>query len=150
MKEKGLDNDLKTISLRGFQKLKTLRCQYEMICPNEDGIGDSDSELGATDELPKEVFDIRTVLPVSLESLYIDCGDSGAWDKIKTDLQDHCKLLPNLKRVWMKYSWQPQGRESEWSMGDASDFEKKRLFKNPLMSLLDGHGAWGDNEAEEL
>ena len=74
-------------SLREFQKLKTLRCQYSMVSPQEDD---------------KDWFDPKRDLPLSLECLHIDgYYTQECWDHLTASLDGIEEHLPALKSLYV-------------------------------------------------
>lgn len=152
-------SDLQLASLRDFQKLTSLRCEWLMLYPNTHCRKNSDPDMGPGPDmgpldgidLEKELqaprsFDFRTILPKSLMYLCITGMYQLTNDEAETlakYIQSAHEVLPNLKKVYVeevtdehyeliqeRYEWTKEGVVIE-----------EGLFKyeeTPLSKLTEG------------
>ncbi|KAF2852739.1 hypothetical protein T440DRAFT_466326 [Plenodomus tracheiphilus IPT5] len=95
------DRDLDSVPIRDFRNLKILRCNYEWLLPTE-GMTDvesSDSGLDCDDAAAAAmpIFDVRDVLPKSLEKLHLHGQfDDDEWTQTRETLGVSNVSTPNL------------------------------------------------------
>jgi hypothetical protein len=135
------ETDLPHISLRGFQALKLLDIQWSILRPPaaEDLDYDEPLEQGFfAEEDHKDIdseWDVRTILPESLEALYVHGdfpGDDGEYEfeNIRGVFEKPSPLTPNLS--WEKTCIRRlrQGVTRETIGGG----------ERPVALLMQGHG----------
>lgn len=96
--------------MRGFQQLKQLRCPWEALWPERSGgrplkeyADDDEGEgVGAEQETSEDGFQLKNILPVSLESLILTGSkDDEWWEKVRRQLDDAKDALPNLTEAFI-------------------------------------------------
>ncbi|KAH7402327.1 hypothetical protein DE146DRAFT_653032 [Phaeosphaeria sp. MPI-PUGE-AT-0046c] len=145
------ETDIPTVSLRGFRKLRILNIEYKLLRPMDtsDDVSDEGSleEGFYTVEENKSIddaWDVRTILPESLEEFYsygeFD-GDDGLydeWDQVKDLFNTPSPMVPNLRLEKTCVRRQRPGY-SEDVIGTAE--EPNAIWASPLVaSLFEGHG----------
>lgn len=133
------------ISLRGFQQLKTLRIDWRLLQPVDDELVFDDEEKsdggfyeGDEDSVDRNKdFDVRSVLPASLEKLYLT-GPISSEEKEALEKLQHSEseFTPLLKNIYVRASlgFDDTGILEEEEEGIPS------IHKNPLMRFLEGQG----------
>ncbi|KAF2133481.1 hypothetical protein P153DRAFT_393298 [Dothidotthia symphoricarpi CBS 119687] len=124
--------DLERVSLRPFKKLAILKCEWRMIWPEEDmELEDSlDQGFHTSDDEP--AFDIRSILPESLQELYLEgTADDVEWDRLTEPFSRPSDATPHLTKLRIA----SEGRDV---VGSAP--RPQAMFDHPLQRLLDGHG----------
>jgi hypothetical protein len=142
------ETDLPRVSLRGFKKLRVLNCQYKILRPaaEEDMGYDEPLEEGFfSAEEHKNIdseWDVRTILPESLEVLWIHDSfprDDGQdeWDNIVSVFESPSPSTPNLSwdRTCIRKIRHGVTRET---IGGGE--EPVPVESQPLAGLLHGHG----------
>ncbi|KAH7125655.1 hypothetical protein B0J11DRAFT_311452 [Dendryphion nanum] len=120
--------DFKRISLRGFTKLKTLTCNWKMIYP---------MDLTPDEE---KTFDLRDILPASLEELQIFGNFSDdEWAAIQRVLVGKNDMTPNLRNVYIerRHGDNPNSLEVARSEGGQKISNE---WTATLFAKLTGHG----------
>jgi hypothetical protein len=149
-----MDDEIACVSLRKFEKLRTLRCSWSTIIGEEPEDSDLDDEALPEGQfhtsepvVEKRLNDIAYRLPSSLEALELDGinFEDDQWDAFIQMVQDSKIPLPNLKRIHVKTM-------GESPLGDLVDVLKERGIAydeagefgsesyEPLERLLDGQG----------
>ena len=135
------------MSLRGFQQLKTLRIEWRLLQPADSEEAFDNEELpdggfyqaDAVAEESKD-FDLRSLLPASLEKLYLTGDFSYQQQKELEKIMDNeSEYTPRLKKIYIKDSRAAWAEYSEFRMS------KKRpdvpgIKENPLMHHLEDQG----------
>ncbi|KAJ4290991.1 hypothetical protein N0V90_010187 [Kalmusia sp. IMI 367209] len=130
--------DLPEVSLRDFQQLKTLRIDWRILWPNDwDEIDeDHDEELAdggfyTEDETSKREFDVRSLLPASLEALYLEGAFTHEEMEEVSKIRDGpSEFTPLLKKIWIQDTYQTR-QDNE---------ELPGVWANPLHRYLEGQG----------
>ena len=134
--------DLEAVSLREFKKLRRLLCEWKMLLPLyldsdvdeplEDGFHNDDKDAPAG-------FDVRTILPESLQELYLHGAfDDDDWENL-TEIFEHANAAtPNLDKVCIRRHAAVWPHNILAVIGDAPD--PGRTHQSPLARLFDGHG----------
>jgi hypothetical protein len=135
----------KIVSLRDFQKLRMLNCEWSIIRPEmeeeeEDPQHDEPLEEGYYREEHNEGidddFDIRTILPESIEELHLG-GDFKVfeeWERLENAFDASSASTPNLtleKTCIQRGDWSDRIGNAEHRSG---------LWSHPLTRLFVGHG----------
>lgn len=82
-------------------------------------------------------FDIRTLLPESLEELHIyGLFDDDEWERMNKLIEGQSKLTPNLSKIYIESTETDQYRVKKTEAGESLP----RIYDNPLRTYLDGHG----------
>ncbi|KAF2444410.1 hypothetical protein P171DRAFT_521748 [Karstenula rhodostoma CBS 690.94] len=132
------EEDIPEVSLRGFQKLKTLRIDWHLLWPtdtilfdNEEksdgGFYEEDHETAGADN----GFDVRSVLPESLEKLCLTGSFTEEEKELVSRIRDTpSEYTPLLKKIYIRDS----------SVLLLQDEDVPGIYVNPLMKHLEGHG----------
>jgi hypothetical protein len=138
------------VSFRGFKKLKSLSCPWYMVRPVlPDGLSEIDEPLEQgfhrEEDGHKELedFDVRTILPESLEELalygnFFDEDGRCDWQTTKRMFREPSPYTPHLTlaKTCIRSTWNDEARAR---IGTAEDPIDK--YEHPLsLRLLDGHG----------
>jgi hypothetical protein len=142
--------DPPTVSFRDFKKLKSLNCPWYMVRPVlPDGLSDIDAPLEQgfhreeDDHKELEDFDVRTILPESLEELalhgnFFDEDGRCDWQTMKRMFREPSPYTPHLTlaKTCIRSTWNDEARAR---IGTAEDPVDK--YEHPLsLRLLVGHG----------
>lgn len=133
------EEDIPKVSLRKFQKLKTLRIDWRLLWPltdtisfdneekSDDGFYEDEDEAAGEDS----DFDVRSVLPASLERLYLTGSFTEEEMELVSKIQDvPSDYTPLLKNIYI--------RNRSFSLEEE---EVPGIYSNPLMKHLEGHGS---------
>lgn len=142
------EEDKKTVSLRKFQVLKSLNCAWYMLRPEpEDSDDEEPLESGfyrTEDHMDIDTdFDVRTILPESLEELYISGtffhnDDEYEWQAIERAFCAPSAMTPRLAidKTCIRKRWNQETREQ---IGTAT--EPVEMYTDPRHDrFFDGHG----------
>jgi hypothetical protein len=134
------EDDIPEVSLRGFQKLKTLRIDWRMLWPadviplDEDDEEKSDGGFyseEANEEDAHKDFDVRSLLPASLEKLHLTGPLTEEEKEQISKIRDGPnEYTPLLRKIYI--------RDSSIMLEDE---DVPSIYKNPLMKYLEGHGS---------
>lgn len=143
--------DIPTISLRGFQRLRILNIEYELLRPldttddvSDEGALESGFYTAEEDPTIDDAWDVRTILPESLEELYMhgafdnDDGGYDEWEQVKDMFAAPSAVVPKLglEKVCI---WRRRYAYSDDVIGTA--VEPGALYEAPLVQrLFEGHG----------
>jgi hypothetical protein len=142
--------DPPTVSFRGFKKLKSLNCPWHMVRPVlEDGLSEIDEPLEQgfhrkeDDHKDLEDFDVRTILPESLEGLalygnFFNEDGRCDWQTMKRMFREPSTYTPHLTlaKTCIQTRWNDDTRAR---IGTAED--PVGQYQHPLsLRLLSGHG----------
>ncbi|KAL5415973.1 hypothetical protein PMIN03_002375 [Paraphaeosphaeria minitans] len=130
------EDDIPRVSLRGFQKLKTLRIDWRLLWPADEMIPFDDEEVSGggfyeeEEETTDSDFDVRSVLPASLEKLYFTGSFMEEEKELVKKIRDvPSEYTPLLKKIYI--------RDHSVSFQDE---EVPGIYVNPLFTCLEGHG----------
>ncbi|KAF2744733.1 hypothetical protein M011DRAFT_470307 [Sporormia fimetaria CBS 119925] len=143
------DDSMRAVSFRGFKRLQSLTCSWDMIYP---GDGSSEDETSCDDEddlhengrdeenqPSKQTFKIEEILPESIETLSISGSlPRKEWDRVRDHLCVPNDALPNLRSVRLGLGM--GGKVIELRPRKDAESRYQSMWKNPLRSLLRGHG----------
>lgn len=84
-------------------------------------------------------FDIRSILPESLEELRIEGYFSPeAWDKVREMFREDSTSTPNLNKIWVGWrSKADHGVRTDMAFGEEPDSDDEN---DPSAKMLLGHG----------
>lgn len=93
------------MSLRGFQKLKTLRIEWSLLWPSEDLTFDNEEESDGgfykVDEGASTDFDVRSLLPESLEKLCLTGSfTSKGMEEFQRIRNSYSEFTPLLETIY--------------------------------------------------
>jgi hypothetical protein len=112
-----------------------------MLWPS-DLVKDSDKDEVLPDECfytedsePMDDFDLRTILPASLEALHLEgpCDDR-EWERLGKFCDEASDLLPNLSRIYIA------DRRRNKAIGTPDGERLPGTSENPLTEFLQGQG----------
>ena len=99
-----VQTDSHPVSLRDCEKLKLLNCRWEMLrSAEEDELDDAIDQKEPLEKIgsPTPDFDVASILPKSLELMYVHgVIDNANWAKLTALLENNPPPLPNLTRVY--------------------------------------------------
>ncbi|KAK7192911.1 hypothetical protein DPSP01_005120 [Paraphaeosphaeria sporulosa] len=130
------EDDLPKVSLRGFRKLKTLRIDWRLLWPTDEMIPFDNAEKSdggfyeEEEETAESDFDVRSVLPASLEKLYF----TGSFTEEEKELVKKIREAPSdytplLNKIYI------EDRSVSFK-----EEEVPGIYANPLFKYLEGHG----------
>ncbi|KAI4913194.1 uncharacterized protein J4E92_009817 [Alternaria infectoria] len=132
------------VSLREFQKLRVLHCQWRMLRPDMAKEGDPEHdeplEQGYYRKEDYEQidvdFDVRTLLPESLEEFYMngDFHDYDEWEHMENTVKASSAFTPHLS---MDKTCIKKG--GYWSDRIGTAEEPDGAWSHPLGRLFEGH-----------
>lgn len=142
--------DITSISLRGFQKLRVLNCEYRLLRPLDNADAASDDEpleegFHTADEnkTTDDSWDVRSILPESLEEFYShgkfddDDGIYDEWDQVVDLFSTPSLMVPNLSLD--KICIRRRLAYGDDVIGTAE--EPAAIYATPLVArLFEGHG----------
>jgi hypothetical protein len=133
------EDDIPEVSLRGFQKLKTLRIDWKLLWPMDmmplDENDEEKSDGGfysveAEEAHAHKYFDVCSVLPASLEKLYLTGSFTEEEKEKVSKIRDGLiEFTPLLRNIYI--------RDSSVMLEDE---DVPAIYKNPLMKYLEGQG----------
>jgi hypothetical protein len=138
--------------LRGFEKLRTLRCSWTVIVGEEPEGSDDDEALlegqfhSKESHVDKCLNNLAYRLPSSLEALHVDMDpDDEHWEAFVQMIRESRTSLPNLKRVHVLNRYKkpvPDLLEALDKRGIVYDTQGDFAHETyaPLERLLDGQG----------
>ncbi|KAF1842636.1 uncharacterized protein K460DRAFT_410034 [Cucurbitaria berberidis CBS 394.84] len=133
--EMSAEDDRKAVSLREFKKLKSLNCEWEMLLPQDI---ESDNDRSFENGFPTVEFDVRVILPESLEELYLHgTFDDEEWEELSGILASPNAATPNLDKMCIRRL------ATEWphdAVAIIGDLPAPSRSLHPLVRLFDGHG----------
>ncbi|KAF2126298.1 hypothetical protein P153DRAFT_389040 [Dothidotthia symphoricarpi CBS 119687] len=117
--------DFERVSLRRFKKLRTLRCDWKIVYPNN---------LTAEE---KATFDLREILPSSLEALHLHGDfDDAEWEAIKKILVGTRESVPNLHNIYIQRGSRRSDNVAKSEAGEKVSSE----WVHRLFTYLKGQG----------
>ncbi|CAO2658191.1 Nn.00g059140.m01.CDS01 [Neocucurbitaria sp. VM-36] len=134
----GDEEDLASVSLRDFKKLRSLNCEWRMLLPNDkESYDDAPLQHGfRTEDKPAAGFDVRDILPESLQELYLHgVFEDADWEELTELLKSPNPATPNIDKMCIRNLG---GGQPYVMFGDAPP--PRDLYSNPLARLFQGHG----------
>lgn len=119
-----------------------------MIFPNRNGEEDpqqaeNQSSLDTVDDYEGD-FDIRSILPESLEALHLEgtWQDADKWNGVVKILDSESPMTPNLKSIYLEREiGRDEYQRPVFGPKSTEGAEKlPELGENPLNQYIDGHG----------
>lgn len=130
------EDDIPKVSLRDFQKLRTLRVDWRLLWPSEEIPFEDDEKSDGGFYNEEETadansgFDVHSVLPASLETLHLTGPFTEEEKEMVGKVREPSEYTPLLKKIYIG--------ERSALVGDG---ELPNVYNNPLLKYLEGHGS---------
>ncbi|KAH7356207.1 hypothetical protein BKA66DRAFT_501680 [Pyrenochaeta sp. MPI-SDFR-AT-0127] len=136
------EDDLESVSLCEFKKLTSFHAEWKMIWPqHQEPCDDEPLKEGfyAESHSSASDFDIRTILPESLEELYLHgVFDDDEWEQLTIPLGCLNSTTPKLHKMCIRRHGRNWPYEPIETFGDAA--MPPPSYYHQLAKLLEGHG----------